>query len=121
MRPYLPFLLTGALGTCCAVDRMPLPPPPPVDWQSLERRPPSDTSTEKATEKERAAAELYAKALTTDFAQLAAMLDEDAHFSFGDRDTRGRDRVVRAHDELFGAFDQRRFALSRVLRTDRSQ
>jgi len=121
MRRELPALLTGLLAASCATDPLPLPPPPPVDWQSLERRPPSDTSTEKATEKERAAAELYAKALTTDFAQLAAMLDEDAHFSFGGKDTRGRDRVVRAHDELFGAFDQRRFVLSRVLRTDRSQ
>jgi len=121
MRRELPALLTGLLAASCATDPLPLPPPPPVDWQSLERRPSSDTSTEKATEKERAAAELYAKALTTDFAQLAAMLDEDAHFSFGGKDTRGRDRVVRAHDELFGAFDQRRFVLSRVLRTDRSQ
>jgi len=121
MRRDLPALLTGLLAASCATDRVPLPPPPPVDWQSLERQPPSDTSSEKATEKERAAAELYAKALTSDFAQLAAMLDEDAHFSFGAKDTRGRGRVVGAHDELFGAFDQRRLALSRVLRTDRSQ
>ncbi len=121
MRLHLPTLLTGVLGASCATDRLPRPPPPPVDWQSLERLPPSDTSTEKATEKERAAAELYAKALTSDFAQLAALLDEDAHFSSGDKDTRGRDRVVGAHEELFGPFDQRRFALGRVLRTGRSQ
>src|SRR5262249_8776485 len=38
-----------------------------------------------------------------------------------DQDTRGRDRVVGAHNALFGAFEQRSFALSRVLRTDRSQ
>jgi len=53
MRRDLPALLTGLLAASCASDRVPLPPPPPVDWQSLERQPPSDTSSEKATEKER--------------------------------------------------------------------
>ena len=115
-------LLNGVLAASCAAARVQLTSAPPVDWRSLEVQPAADTSSERATEKERAAAELYLKAIaSSDSAQLAAMLDEDSHFAFGDSDTRGRDRVVQAHQQLFGAFDEKRFAPSRVLRTDRSQ
>jgi len=76
----------------------------------------------EAGEKIRVVADLYARALAAPgFGQLASMLDEDAHLELGSRDIRGRERVVRAHEELFGAFDERSVATSRVLRTDRAQ
>ena len=122
MRSHLPVFVIGLLAAACATESVQRPPPPPVDWQSLELRSPPDAGMVRATEKERAAAELYIKALASaGFAQLGSMLDEDAHFSSAAKDTRGPDRVIRAHDELFGAFDERTFVLSRVFRTDRSQ
>jgi ketosteroid isomerase-like protein len=49
------------------------------------------------------------------------MLDDEVLFTFGARDVRGRERVLRAHDDVFGAFDDRRFAVSRVWLTDSRQ
>ncbi len=122
MRSLPAALLIGFFVAACATEAVQRPPPPPVDWQSLQVRSAPDAGTLKATEKERAAADLYAKALASPgFAQLGSLLDEDPHFSFGDKDTRGRERVIRAHDQLFGAFDERSFVTSRVFRTDRSQ
>lgn len=121
MRRHLPALFIGVLAACAA-ETVQRPPPPPVDWQSLQVRSTPDAGTAKATEKERAAAELYLKALASPgFAQLGPMLDEDAHFASGLKDTRGRERVIRGHDELFGSFDERSFAASRLFRTDRAQ
>lgn len=119
---YHPVLLVGLLAVACATESVKRPPPPPVDWKSLQAPSAPDAGALKATEKERAVADLYTKALASPgFAQLGPMLDEDAHFSFGDKDTRGRERVIRAHDEAFGAFEGRSFVSSRVFRTDRSQ
>ncbi len=121
MRSHPTILLIGLLTGACA-ETVNRPPPPPVDWQSLQVQSAPDAGNLRATEKERAVAELYAKAVASPgFAQLGSMLAEDAHFAFGDKDTRGRERVVRAHDELFGSFDERVFVISRVFRTDRSQ
>jgi steroid delta-isomerase-like uncharacterized protein len=93
-----------------------------VDWQSLEVRSSPDAGTPKATEKERAVAELYRNALTSPtFELLGSLLAEDVHFAFGEKDTRGRERVVAAHVELFGAFDNRQIVPRRILRTDLSQ
>ncbi|MCL2779125.1 MAG: ester cyclase [Polyangiaceae bacterium] len=103
------------------------PPPPPVDWASLAARPPSpDAGPPSATAKERAAADAYLAALASpaspDCAALAGVLDEDAHFAFaGLKDVFGRDNVVRAHQILLGAFEQRSFAVSRLLITHDSQ
>ena len=113
-------LFIGLLAACAeTVNR---PPPPPVDWQSFQVQPAPDGGAPKATERERAVAALYTQALASPgFGQLSSMLDEDAHFTLGDKDTRGRDRVLKAHEELFGAFDERKSAATRVFRTDRSQ
>src|SRR5262249_40047042 len=114
--------LIGPLVFACASETVNRPPPPPVDWQSLQNQPAPDAGTLKATEKERAVAGRYAKAFSSpDFAQLGTLLDEDAHFTFGLKDTRGRERVLRTHHELFGSFDERTLVTSRVFRTDRSQ
>jgi len=93
-----------------------------VDWQSFQAQSALDGGAPKATEKERAVARLYIEALASpSFGQLGSMLDEDVHFTLGDKDTRGRERVLRAHEELFGSFDERKSAATRVFRTDRSQ
>jgi steroid delta-isomerase-like uncharacterized protein len=97
-------------------------PPPPVDWQSLEVRSRSDAGTPKATEKERAVAEHYLNALASPtFEPLGSLLADDVHFAFGEKDSRGRERVVAAHASLFGAFENRQLFARRILRTDQSQ
>lgn len=118
--------MASLLVAACSGESVAQPPPPPVDWRALQARPPViDAGPVKATDKERVAANTYIRALESpapDFAQLGAALDENALFAFaGAKDTHGRDRVVVAHRDLFGAFDQRRFATSRVWLTDNSQ
>ena len=99
------------------------PPQAPIDWgafdASTSARPPANV----ATAKERAVAEGYAAALESPaFAKLGPLLDEDVHFAFpGVDDAHGREAVVHAHDVLFGAFDQRSVATSRVWRTASEQ
>lgn len=113
-----------SLAACSTSETIPPPPPPPVDWASLVERPPPDAGGKAtATAKERAIADAYLAALATPgCAGLASALDEDAHFAFaGYRDVRGRDLVVRAHDALLGAFDQRKLVATRVFLTDASQ
>jgi ketosteroid isomerase-like protein len=122
MRSYPTAALIGLSACSCAAESVSRPPPPPVDWQSLQIQSAPDAGNLRATEKERAVAELYAKAFASPgFAQLGSMLAEDAHFNFGDTDTRGRERVVKAHDKLFGSFEERVLHLNRLFRTDRSQ
>jgi steroid delta-isomerase-like uncharacterized protein len=120
MRSSLLLLVVVLAG--CSADKVVRPEPPPVDWQSLHAQPPSDVGVAKATAKERLVAQRYLYALTSPgFAQVRPMLAEDAHFFSGSADLRGREQVVKAHDELFGAFDNRHFFPNRVFRTDRSQ
>jgi hypothetical protein len=117
-------VLVALLGTACAHERVDAPPPPPVQWASLQPRPvAAPRHTLSATEKERAAAQAYTQALAApDFGPLAAALDEEAHFRLGGAaDVHGRDNVVQAHAALFGAFAERRFVTTRVLVTDSSQ
>jgi hypothetical protein len=95
-----------------------------VDWQSLQPPPSAPIARPgAATTKERAVANVYTKALASpSFAILGPALDEEAHFTFvGSRDAHGREEVVKAHDALFGAFEQRSFVPTRVLLTDSSQ
>jgi ketosteroid isomerase-like protein len=116
------FFAIGLAG--CASETVMRPPPPPVDWASLEARSPSpDTGPPTATAKERAAAHAYLEALASpNGAALAGVLDEDAHFAFaGLKDVFGRDNVVRAHQILLGTFEPRSFVASRLLITHDSQ
>jgi steroid delta-isomerase-like uncharacterized protein len=107
----------------CSGETVAQPPPAPVDWRSLQARAPVDAGGRAPTAKERAVAESYTAALESPaFGQLGPLLDEDPHLAFpGMTDARGRDAVVHAHEVLFGAFDQRKFATSRVWRTDSQQ
>jgi ketosteroid isomerase-like protein len=99
------------------------PPQAPIDWGAFDAASTAKAPTNAPTPKERGVAEAYATALASPaFAQLAPLLDEDAHFAFpGMDDARGRSQVVHAHDVLFGAFDQRHFVTTRVLRTASEQ
>jgi steroid delta-isomerase-like uncharacterized protein len=99
------------------------PPPAPIDWHAFDLPRTADAGAPGPTPKERALGEQYVKALAAaDFAQLPALLDADSHFAFpGMSDARGHDAVVKAHQALFGAFDQRAVGVSRVWRTDSEQ
>ena len=108
-------LLCG-LAPACASETFELPPPAPVHWQAQTQRPASPV---EPTQNERAVAETYAKALVSPrFAALGSLLDDEVLFAFGARTTRGRDKVIKQHDEMFGAFDDRRFLTSRAWLTD---
>jgi steroid delta-isomerase-like uncharacterized protein len=113
---------TTLLLVACSTETVAQPPPAPVNWESFAR-PVADAGTDEVSAKERALAQEYTKALgAPGFAGLAALLDDDAHFSFpGMEDAHGRDSVARAHEVLFSAFDGRRFVNSRVWRTANEQ
>jgi predicted ester cyclase len=112
----------GALFTACS-SNVGAPPLAPVDWGAFDAAAAPKPPTNAATAKERGVAENYVAALASPgFAALAPLMDEDAHFAFpGLEDARGRSQVVHAHEILFGAFDQRRFVATRVLRTASEQ
>jgi ketosteroid isomerase-like protein len=114
-------LAVMALAACTSETVAP-PPAPPVNWHSFDAKP-VDAGANAPTDKERALAEAYAAALgSPSFAQLAPLVDDEAHFSFpGLDDAHGRDPVVHAHDVLLGAFDQRKFVATRVWRTASEQ
>jgi ketosteroid isomerase-like protein len=114
---------TVVLGAACTSEEtVPRPPAPPVNWNAA-RRSSADAGPVRATDRERAAAGAYTKALlSAGFAQLGPVLDEDAHFAFeGMKDAHGREKVVEAHRGLFGAFDQRSVVNTRVWITDSAQ
>src|SRR5579884_3899494 len=96
------------------------PPPAPVDWHAFDAPHGPVAATQGPTARERAVGEAYANALTSPgLSELAPRLAGDVHFSFpGMSDTRGRDGVLKAHETLFGSFDRRAIAVSRLLRTD---
>jgi hypothetical protein len=82
------------------------------------------------TEKERALPGLYAEALSSGssdagapFARLAPLLNPDLSefWSPGMHPVNGPASILAAHDELFGAFDDRKMALTRVWRTPNEQ
>src|SRR5258708_2316381 len=106
------------LVAACSSETVAKPPPAPVNWQSLEMRPVVDAGVDIVTAKERALPDSYAAALASPgFAPLGPLLDEDVHFALpGMEDAHGRGPVVRAHDKVFGAFDDRKVALCRVWR-----
>jgi ketosteroid isomerase-like protein len=96
-----------------------------VQWASLQVRPVADAAADAdvVSAKERALPDLYTSALASGgFAQLGGLLNEDAHFaSPGMDDAHGRAQVLEAHQALFGAFENRTVALSRVWRTPGEQ
>jgi hypothetical protein len=113
---------TCALTASCSPNMVQQPPPPPVDWHSLEAVPVAAANTFRATDKERNTPDRYTRALmSTGMTQLGPVLDEGAHFAFGTKDAHGRQNVVNAHESLFGAFDDRKFVITRCWATDSSQ
>lgn len=107
----------------CSGETVARPPPAPVAWSSLEAPPTVDAGVDVLTAKERALPAAYCAAVSSQgFAGLAPLLDEDADFaSPGQDNAHGREQVVRAHDELLGAFDDRRMTPARVWRTPSEQ
>jgi ketosteroid isomerase-like protein len=112
-----------ALVAACSSETVARPPPPPVNWTSLDAPAVVEAGAGAPTAKERAAAERYVAALASPgSAQLVPLLDDDAHFDFpGGEDVHGRDATVRAHEALFGAFDERAVVATRVWRTASAQ
>ena len=109
-------VMLAPLVSACAAEAVELPPPVPAHWQSPSGVAPSPTTP---TQKERGLADAYIGALSSPrLATLGPMLDEEVLLAFGGRDVRGRERVVKAHEDAFGAFDGRRFTASRVWFTD---
>jgi len=112
-------LVVFALAPACASETVALPPAAPVHWQATESKAPSPVAP---TERERAVAQAYVAAIASpSFAKLGAMLEDDVHFVFDERDARGRERVIKIHQDLFGAFDNRQIVVSRVWLTDSTQ
>jgi hypothetical protein len=105
----------------CASETVAPPPAPPVNWQSLDGRkaPPPDAPAPA----ERTVGEAYLAALASPgCSALGARLDPEAHFMFpGAHEAHGRDAIVRAHEALLGAFDDRAIVASRVWRTNKMQ
>lgn len=114
---------TAVVVSACSSETVARPPPAPVAWASLEAQPARDAGADVLTAKERALPDQYCSAVASPrFAGLAALLDEDADFaSPGLDNAHGREQVVRAHDLLLGAFDNRKMAQSRVWRTPSEQ
>jgi steroid delta-isomerase-like uncharacterized protein len=112
------WLLLAALAPACSSDSVAKWPEPPVHWMQPIAAAPT-ASPVIPTNQERGLAEAYIKALASpSFDTLGSMLDEQAHFAFRGRTTHGRDRVLKGHAEMFGAFDQRQFVASRIWLTD---
>ncbi len=109
-------MVTLAAAAACTGEAIGRPSPPPVDWNSFAH-PTLDAGGRTPTES--TIGEEYATAVgSPGFAGLGRLFDDDAHFAFpGRNDARGREAVVREHDALFGAFEQRHVVPSRIWRT----
>lgn len=109
-------MMLCALAPACSSETVEMPPAAPVYWRPADLATASPTTP---TVKERAVADAYTKALASPgFGELGSLVDQDARLVFGARDTRGRGRVVKAHDDMFGAFDERHFVTSHIWLTD---
>jgi ketosteroid isomerase-like protein len=109
----------GTLVSACASETVELPPPAPIHWQSSTSTAASPTTP---TQKERAVTDAYTKALVSPHvAALGPLLDDEVVFAFGARNSRGREKVMKQHDAMFGAFDDRRIVASRIWLTDSTQ
>ncbi len=116
MRCWFPIVFACA----CSSERVDPPPAVPANWASLDQK--QAVVVRAPTSKERATAEAYVKALAAPtLAGMAPLFDDMAHITFGRKDARGRDRVVAIHEQLFGAFDQRKADVTRIWRTDETQ
>ncbi len=114
-------LLVSVCGACGS-DRVEAPPPVPVNWASLDRAASPPPQAHAPTARERATAEGYVAGLASpQLANIGPLFDEMGHIAFGRKDARTRAKVVALHEQLFGAFDQRTTAATRVWRTEDTQ
>jgi ketosteroid isomerase-like protein len=110
--------LLCALASACSSETVGMWPAAPVHWRH-DVAPATTSSPVTPTDKERGVAEAYTTALASArFGDLGPILDEEVHFAFGARNTHGRGRVLKGHEDMFGAFDQRHFVTSRIWLTD---
>jgi hypothetical protein len=124
MRVFLLATILAELATACTTELVSVPPPPPVDWPSLEVRPkPSPAAALSPTEMERAAAAAYTAALASPrLEKLGPLLVDEVHFRFTDsKDVYGKENVLNAHLQIFGPITDQRIETSRVLLTESSQ
>jgi ketosteroid isomerase-like protein len=107
----------------CSSENAGSPPPAPIDWHSFDVPHGAAAVPPGPTPRERAVAEAYVGILgSPDLGTLQAHLAGDVHFAFpGLPEGRGKDSVVRSHETLFGAFDQRTMRIMRLWRTDSVQ
>lgn len=111
-------VLLGALLSACSSETVAMWPAPPVHFRT-EPGPAPSSSPIAPTDKERGLADAYTKALASpSFVELGPMIDEQGRFASGAQNTHGRDRVLKGHEEMFGAFDRRYFVTNRVWLTD---
>jgi len=106
----------------CSSETVTRPPSPPIG-KLVEAKVVVDAGRIAASERERGVTGVYVKALASPgFAELGKLLDDDAHFAFaGYKDVKGRDNVVKAHETLLGAYDERKIFATRVFLTDATQ
>ena len=111
-------LLLGALVAGCSSETVAMWPAAPVHFLTAPSVA-SASSPTTPTNKERDLADAYMKALSSPgFVDLGAIVDDQARIALGARNTHGRERVLKDHDDVFGAFDQRHFVTNRVWLTD---
>jgi ketosteroid isomerase-like protein len=113
-----PLALLCALASACSSETVAMWPAAPVHWQH-DPDPVLVSSPVTPTEEERGLADVYTAALASpNFAELDSILDDQVQLAFGVRNTHGRERVIKGHEEMFGAFDQRNFVTNRLWLTD---
>jgi hypothetical protein len=111
-------LLLGALGAGCSSETVAMWPAAPVHFMS-DAGPALAASPIAPTDEERGLADAYLKALSSPgFVGLDSIIDEQGRVALGARNTHGRARVLKVHEDAFGAFDQRHFVTNRVWLTD---
>ncbi len=117
----------GALGAllcvACSSENAGAPPPAPVDWHAFDVPHGAVTAAPGPTPRERAIAEAYTAAIASpDFAGLNPLLAGDVRLAFpGLPDARGKEATAKAHQALYGAFDKRSVAITRLFRTESAQ
>lgn len=117
-------IIAGLVGVAlCACSEERVGPPPPVPTGSLAPVAVIDGGTDIVSAKEKALGAVFADAIMSPgLEKLGPMLDEDAHFLSPDmEDAHDRPNVIKAMDNLFGAFDGRKFVESRLWRTPNEQ
>lgn len=120
-------LLAGLLVAACSEETVAPPPKPPTG--SLEPVAVVDAGADKVTQLERALPDRYARALSSapagaaPFADLVPLLNPDlSAFSFPGMPTAHEPAgIVKAHEKLFGGFDDRKVTPTRIWRTPNEQ